>query len=239
MPSFKATLLAVAVAALTFTDVSAKTHNAGVARRNAAAAALSKRQFDKSGDYSKGTPFMSTVQALAAANVRCGTDAVCERRTAAAPANGAAVCISGRCSYRCDSGFAPGGADGTQCVASASACAGVTCDVPDNGYATCDATTGACVVGCNSGYTRYSQTDPPTAPYFCFAVASDAANCGTPGNVCPSSYNGIGSPSCKSGNCRITCPAGYFLRSAASSTNPFYCYNGSGSLVTDGPGSTA
>ncbi|CEQ39316.1 SPOSA6832_00837, partial [Sporobolomyces salmonicolor] len=46
------------------------------------------------------------------------------------------------------------------------------------------------------------------------------------------SDNGIGTPSCSSGACRIVCPAGYSLRKAQSTTNPYYCYNGSSSLVS-------
>ncbi|GAA6043140.1 hypothetical protein JCM8097_004339 [Rhodosporidiobolus ruineniae] len=213
---------------------------AGIARRNAAAAALSRRAVDSSsrakGGINSGLDKLAVT--LAAANIRCGTDAVCARRAAAPPANGASVCITGRCNYRCNDGFAPVDADSTACVASASACDGVDCQVPDNGFATCDATTGACNIGCNAGYTRYSTTEPPTAPFFCFATATDPLNCGAPENVCPQSYNGIGTPACKASTCRIQCPAGYFLRRAASTTNPYYCYNGESSLVQNGPGST-
>ncbi|GAA5890895.1 hypothetical protein JCM6882_008849 [Rhodosporidiobolus microsporus] len=230
MPSFKACLLAVATAALAFAPVDASaTHT----RREAAAASLDRRAVDRTGlnkgQYKTKSAFLQTAAALAVARIRCGTDAVCAAR-GDPPANGAAVCITGRCTFRCNEGFAPGGADGTECVAAASACSGVTCNVPDNGYATCDATTGACIIGCDAGFTRYSLSNPPAEPYFCFATSTDPNNCGLPGNVCPGSYNGIGDAACKSGNCRIQCPAGSFLRRAASTTNPFYCYNGEDSL---------
>ncbi|GAA5853418.1 hypothetical protein JCM8547_002446 [Rhodosporidiobolus lusitaniae] len=232
MPSIKSCLLALAVMAMAVAPINAAKHTeSAVARRAAAARALAKRQEtndDASAYQSKA--WKSQKKVLAAQRIRCGTDTVCERRTAAAPANGQAVCVSGRCDYRCNSGFAPGGTDGTECVASQSSCGTQDCAVPTNGYATCD-TTGACVVGCNAGFVRYSTNEAGTAPYFCFATATDANNCGSPGNICPSSYNGIGTPSCKSGNCRIQCPAGSFLRKAASTTNPYYCYNGEDSLV--------
>ncbi|GAA5940345.1 uncharacterized protein JCM15063_002607 [Sporobolomyces koalae] len=243
MPSIKTCLLSLALAALSFASVNASTVNsgvvarnvevpsAGVARRSAAAKALAKRAAAAAAasknPYSKNSPFLKTKAALAAARVRCGTNNVCERRTAAPPANGAAVCISGKCTYRCNSGYAPGGSDGTQCVASASTCGGVTCPTVANGYNTCDASTGACAAGCNAGYTLYESGNTRA----CFATQSDANNCGTPGNICPSSYNGIGSSVCRSGSCKIACPSGYFLRKANSDSNPYYCYNGSGSLV--------
>jgi len=91
-----------------------------------------------------------------------------------------------------------------------------TCSTPANGYNTCDAATGACNPGCNAGFTLFQAGNN----FSCFAINSDADNCGAPGNVCPASYNGIGSSVCRSGNCRIACPAGYFLRRANSNTNP-------------------
>lgn len=43
--------------------------------------------------------------------------------------------------------------------------------------------------------------------------------------------NGKGTAVCKNGTCRVACDPGYVLRKAQSSTNPYYCYNGEGSLV--------
>jgi hypothetical protein len=42
---------------------------------------------------------------------------------------------AGRCSYRCETGFAPGGPDGTQCVASETQCGTQTCAAVENGGA--------------------------------------------------------------------------------------------------------
>ncbi|GAA5958614.1 hypothetical protein JCM21900_004655 [Sporobolomyces salmonicolor] len=250
MPSIKTCIITIALAAFSFASVEASTStmhsgvvardsmvkarsanpSAGVSRRAAAAKALRKRAAaaaaEAANPYSKNSAFLNTKAALAAAKVRCGTDTVCERRTTAAPANGAAVCITGKCTYRCNDGYAPGGTDGTQCVAAASACSGVTCADVTNGYNTCDAT-GACSPGCNAGLTLYQASN---GAYACFDTTSDAANCGTPGNVCPSSYNGIGTSTCTSSTCKVACPPGYFLRKAQSTTNPYYCYNGEDSL---------
>ncbi|GAA5974043.1 hypothetical protein JCM11641_008231 [Rhodosporidiobolus odoratus] len=250
MPSIKSCLASIALAAFAFAPISAaattshgvaargvNSESSGIARREAAAKALAKRARKttsksagtSANPYSKDSAFLNTKAAKAAARIRCGTNNVCERRAAAAPANGAALCVTGKCTYRCLDGYAPGGADGTECVASATTCNGQTCNVPENGYATCDADTGNCSLGCNTPYILWSGDGGVYQE--CFATQTDAANCGTPSNVCPSSYNGIGTPSCKAGNCRIVCPAGYFVRRAQSTTNPYYCYNGESSLV--------
>ena len=91
-----------------------------------------------------------------------------------------------------------------------------TCPTVANGYNVCDSNTGACSAGCNAGFTLYESGNTRA----CFATQSDVNNCGNPGTVCPSSYNGIGSSTCRSGNCKIVCPSGYFLRKANSDTNP-------------------
>lgn len=248
MPSFKTCLISLAIAALSFASVNASTvdaglvarnvveardvnPSAGVSRRSAAAKALAKRAARSSstsgGAYAPTSAFMRTKAALAAARVRCGTNTVCQRRTAKPPANGAAVCISGKCTYRCNQGFAPGGSDGTQCVASVTMCQGVTCPSVTNGFNTCNDSTGACTPGCNAGFNLYQSG----GQYACFATDSDVSNCGAPGNVCPASYNGIGTAVCKSGQCKVACGANYFARKANSATNPYYCYNGESSLV--------
>ncbi|CEQ39324.1 SPOSA6832_00824 [Sporobolomyces salmonicolor] len=77
----------------------------------------------------------------------------------------------------------------------------------------------------SNGYTATSSGT-------CVSTTNDPDNCGSVGNVCAASYNGIGTRSCVASTCRITCPAGYSLRKAQSSTNPYYCYNGSSSLVS-------
>lgn len=91
-----------------------------------------------------------------------------------------------------------------------------SCPTVENGYNVCDPNSGACSAGCNSGFVLYASGNTQA----CFATQSDVNNCGNPGNVCPSSYNGIGSSTCRSGTCKIACPSGYFLRKANSDSNP-------------------
>ncbi|BGP05020.1 hypothetical protein JCM10049v2_000824 [Rhodotorula toruloides] len=179
--------------------------------------------------YSPDSPFLNTKAALAAAKIRCGANAICRSKGPAPPADANSFCINGSCTFRCNAGFAPGGADGTQCVPSSTTCGANTCTVPQFGYATCNVD-GTCNIGCAAGYTRFSQNADGSGPYACFAVGDDPANCGMPGNVCPPSYNGIGKPVCRNGTCRVHCPHGYALRRAKSVNSPFYCYNGPASL---------
>ncbi|KWU45707.1 hypothetical protein RHOSPDRAFT_32632 [Rhodotorula sp. JG-1b] len=168
------------------------------------------------GVYSAGSPFLSTPQALAAAAVRCGSNFICNARTTP-PANAAALCLSGRCTFRCNNGFAPGGPDGTQCVAAAATCGTETCATIDGGYASCSGDT--CVYGCNAGLSLITSGSTP----LCVNVNADPNNCGTVGTVCPASYNGLGTPACRNGLCRINCPAGTYERSTANGSGS-YCY---------------
>ncbi|TNY21706.1 hypothetical protein DMC30DRAFT_415772 [Rhodotorula diobovata] len=245
MPSFKTILASIALVALSFTSVSATVAPAGVVRRDTVAArhvspsgavarranaakALKKRAMFKgqASSIMKGTKL-----AAVARRIRCGTNRVCENRAPLGPANSANVCYRGACAYACNSGFAQQGDQCVPALATGATCAGVTCDVPANGYALCN--NGACEVGCNLGYTRYSTNGDLSGPYVCIDTLNDATRCGTGANLvnCPQSYNGIGEPECRNGNCRVACPSGYTLRRANSDSNPFYCYNGLGSLV--------
>ncbi|GAA5865840.1 hypothetical protein JCM3774_003115 [Rhodotorula dairenensis] len=169
------------------------------------------------GVYSPDSPFLNTPQALAAAQIRCGNSILCRARTTS-PANAAALCLNGRCTFRCSNGFAPGGAEGTECVAGATTCGTETCAVIEGGYATCSGDT--CVYGCNAGLSLI--TSAGAAPQ-CISLTADANNCGTVGNVCPASYNGLGTPVCNNGLCRLACPAGTYERSITEGTGS-YCY---------------
>lgn len=97
--------------------------------------------------YAKGSTFLSTKAALAAAAIRCnknnGGDAKCGSLTTP-PENASGLCYKARCTFRelllsaspellhcidlasllsgCNDGFAP---SGTQCMAAASECSGV------------------------------------------------------------------------------------------------------------------
>ncbi|POY70726.1 hypothetical protein BMF94_6136 [Rhodotorula taiwanensis] len=182
----------------------------------AAAAAPSSSAGDSSGAYAPGSPFLSTPQALAAASRRCGVSRTCETTTTP-PANANAICLSGRCTFRCQSGFAPGGAAGTECVQGSTSCGPNACNAPTNGYATCAGET--CVYGCNAGLTLGTNGGAPV----CLNLLGDPANCGTEGAVCPGSYNGVGTAACLFGTCGLRCPQGsYQRRTQDGSAN--YCY---------------
>ncbi|KWU45554.1 hypothetical protein RHOSPDRAFT_32859 [Rhodotorula sp. JG-1b] len=163
---------------------------------------------------------------LAAANIRCGSAFTCAARTSP-PANAAAVCLTGRCAFSCNTGYGPS-SDGSSCVASAGFCGGNACVQPENGYTTCSADGSTCVPGCNTGYSGVTSS---SGVFRCVNTNTDPTYCGSAGVVCPASYNGLGSPICSFGLCRLACPAGSFQRAAQSTTNPLYCYNGEGSLV--------
>lgn len=189
---------------------------AAAAQAASATAAPASSAGDSSGAYAPGSPFLSTPQALAAAGLRCGASRTCAAQTSP-PANANAVCLSGRCTFRCDSGFAPGGAAGTECVQGSASCGANICTAPTNGYATCAGTT--CVYGCNAGLTLGNNNGAPV----CLNLQSDPANCGAEGNVCPGSYNGVGTSACVFGTCALRCPIGsYQRRTQDGSAN--YCY---------------
>lgn len=86
------------------------------------------------------------------------------------------------------------------------------CPAVENGIAGCDA--GTCNLGsCNAGYAKVTTSwffglFPKT---ICQAVNtdSDPKNCGSVGNVCPSSYLNGGSGTCRDGRCQTSCGDGF------------------------------
>ncbi|GAA5863768.1 hypothetical protein JCM3774_001152 [Rhodotorula dairenensis] len=132
--------------------------------------------------------------------------------------NGAGTCSNGVCTFTSCS--TPGfylvnnecvalnlQTDPQNCGAVGSACPSVP-----NGVAGCSS--GTCnVVSCNPGYVKV--TTPPTlgsrGTTTCQAVNtdSDRNNCGTIGNVCPSSYLNGGSGTCVGGRCQTSCRDGF------------------------------
>uniref|UniRef100_A0A0K3CI15 FGENESH: predicted gene_9.481 protein n=1 Tax=Rhodotorula toruloides TaxID=5286 RepID=A0A0K3CI15_RHOTO len=128
---------------------------------------------------------------LSVSHARCAatelaSNALCRSKGPAAPTNAQSFCISGSCTFRCNDGYAPGGPDGTQCVASQIQCGGTVCTIPQYGYATCN-TDGTCNIGCEAGYERYLPNADSSGPYSCFDTLSDPSNCGMPGHACPDS----------------------------------------------------
>ncbi|ORY80685.1 hypothetical protein BCR35DRAFT_304233 [Leucosporidium creatinivorum] len=153
-------------------------------------------------------------------NVRCGiSDSVCSSAALPSdiPANGLTKCSQSkhRCIISCKAGFQYRGG---VCVASATTCGTNTCGSVDNGIFLCGA--GAkCYLFCDSA-NGYASNASKTA---CIAKSVDVDNCGTEGNVCPSSYNGVGVATCRASKCRLTCPVGTFQQT--TSTGLAFCGN--------------
>ncbi|GAA5852905.1 hypothetical protein JCM8547_004730 [Rhodosporidiobolus lusitaniae] len=170
----------------------------------------------------------SPAAAVTTTRIRCGTDTVCQ--TQMDPIEYAdEVCVNGLCQYRCYTGFAPA-PEGFGCVSSLvtkctypnqpASVRGNYCTVPQYGYSTCNGQTGECGAGCNVGYTLGRNADNQ---FFCFDTINDAANCGTVGNVCPESNNGVGTATCKSSTCNISCPAGTRAQKSGQADKPLQC----------------
>ncbi|ORY81275.1 hypothetical protein BCR35DRAFT_304148 [Leucosporidium creatinivorum] len=157
----------------------------------------------------------------AVAKVQCGVGAkastpICVKYALASeiPANGRVACNSntGRCQIVCNNNYT---LRNGFCYKNANICTGKVCPAaPRNGVYLC--TPGPrCTLVCNFGQT------PNAAGTACVNTKFDANNCGAEGNVCPPSYNGIGSVHCWNFRCGITCPNGYYRRT--SSTGQYYC----------------
>ncbi|GAA5984106.1 hypothetical protein JCM11641_000315 [Rhodosporidiobolus odoratus] len=160
------------------------------------------------------------VFARALRRIRCGVNnRVCRQAVTSPsdlPANGAAICSPSthQCVVGCRTGYVL--SDGA-CVASSPTCGANTCGTVQNGVYLCSGDN-QCTLACDTaaGYTASAQGT-------CINTITDADNCGSVGNVCPGSYNGIGVRSCKSGLCKVVCPAGYGLRRTQDRSQT-YCY---------------
>ncbi|KAM0753107.1 Trs120-domain-containing protein [Meredithblackwellia eburnea MCA 4105] len=236
MPSFKSCLATLAIMAVTFSPIAAKGHKAtealigrdlhganakaaravvsnqvGNEKRAAAKAAAAKRALARraasasaSTDslYGKNSVFGKGAVAQAAAAVKCAKPKYCN--SLATVANSHVVCLPSRfCQLQCDDGFAP---SGTDCVASAATCSAATCPTVTGGFNTC--VNGACSPGCFDSYTLHANAD--SSAYTCLQLSIDVNNCGTAGNVCAPSYNGVGQPKCYNGACTLSCGKGLY-----------------------------
>ncbi|GAA6002236.1 hypothetical protein JCM10207_003140 [Rhodosporidiobolus poonsookiae] len=149
-------------------------------------------------------------------------------------ANGSGSCKAGVCTYSsCNSGFYN---INNQCTAlnlqsDINNCGSVgnVCSFA-NGIATCQL--GQCKLGsCNAGYTmntNYYLLGLLGSSSACQKVNtdSDTNNCGSIGNVCPSTYANGGAGTCVAGKCFATCNSGFawdstslFCRDVSSDTN--------------------
>lgn len=86
---------------------------------------------------------------------------------------------------------------GGVCVQSASTCGPNTCGTTSNGAFLC-AGGNVCTLVCDTinGFVATPQNT-------CVNLVTSEDNCGAIGNVCPPSYNGIGSPWCRSRQCGL------------------------------------
>ena len=115
------------------------------------------------------------------------------------------ACAAGSCvgsARSCDDGVACNGAE--TCDEGGARCAPGTSPCPAGRV--CDASTDACVLSCAGGTTPCGMA--------CVMTASDPANCGGCGIVCPAAAHAA--PACVTGSCRIVCDVGYADCTAAA-----------------------
>jgi len=143
---------------------------------------------------------------------RCSFDRQCPTSVD----NATGVCYNGRCSFACNSGFF---ASGSTCAASAQTCGGVECPSINGGYNVCENNT--CTARCEAqlGYKQYCNADNTSCQ--CIQTAVDVNNCGTPGNVCPGSYTGLGRAYCSEGFCQLSCNR--LVKVTPRDGSPQYC----------------
>ncbi|GAA6047742.1 hypothetical protein JCM3770_001755 [Rhodotorula araucariae] len=150
---------------------------------------------------------------------RCAADRACALAVTDPrdlPANGAAVCnpTTHLCAVGCKDGFV---LTSGECIANSPTCGANSCGTVQNGAYLCSGAN-VCTLVCDTanGYRA-------TAAGTCVNTRTSPENCGAVGNVCPGSYNGVGSSSCRNGVCRLTCPVGSTLRRTMDGS-ALYCY---------------
>jgi len=142
---------------------------------------------------------------------RCSFDRQCPTSVD----NAQGRCISGRCSFACNTGFY---ASGSTCAVEDQVCGNVTCPDVQGGYTVC--VDGQCTARCEAqlGFKQYCNADNTVCQ--CINTTTDVNSCGTPGNVCPPSYNGKGKAFCAQGRCGLSC---YRLTKVQPREGDAYC----------------
>ncbi|GAA5900924.1 hypothetical protein JCM8208_007566 [Rhodotorula glutinis] len=148
---------------------------------------------------------------------RCATDKVCAKAVTSpsdVPTNGRVYCnsVTHLCTVGCQPGFILAGGI---CLPNEPTCGPNTCGTTANGVYLCSGDN-VCTLVCDE--------DAVASPAgTCVDVVTSPTNCGTLGNVCPPSYNGIGTPQCRNRNCILNCPPGSYVRRTSDGTR-LYCY---------------
>ncbi|GAA5847280.1 hypothetical protein JCM9279_000219 [Rhodotorula babjevae] len=147
---------------------------------------------------------------------RCGTDKVCAKAVTSpsdVPTNGRVFCnsVTHLCTVGCQPGFILAGGI---CLPTEPKCGENVCGTTANGVFLCSGDN-VCTLVCD--------LDAVASGGQCVDVVSSPTNCGTVGNVCPPSYNGIGTPQCRNRNCILNCPPGSYMRRTTAGT-ALYCY---------------
>lgn len=157
------------------------------------------------------TKFDGTACTGSIVSPRCSFDRQCPTQVADAVGK----CLAGRCSFACNDGFY---AKGSTCAPADKTCGGQTCPTISGGYSVCE--NGQCSAKCDAhlGFQMYCNADKTVCQ--CTNTGNDPNNCGTPGNVCPGSYNGKGKAYCAGGQCGLSC---YGLTKVTPRDGAAYC----------------
>jgi len=135
--------------------------------------------------------------------------------------NSQPACVSGACTFTCNSNFTGCPVSGpTACVdestdpGNCGAC-GKTCPGPTSGTGQPACAAGACTLSCSAGLTAC----PTAAPTECVDTTDDTNNCGGCGDVCTTTVANA-HVTCASSQCGFACNSGFLLCNATSCIGP-------------------